>query len=200
MRRRLYLAGLIAAAVGEGNGANGLAFGLPPLSTWFFSCRHTFEETLVSEIAAKSPPGAAAKCGLVAPGLLRVEGEVLGRGVQSRQWDLTYALQVLPDAHLIGFDQASIGDLAKEAVAAVGLDAGGKRFDDLRKGQKGALAVHALVPDQVAKRVWQSTCIYLTGGFLILTCIPQCSSVARPSQRPRCTADALQSLTKSARP
>jgi hypothetical protein len=134
-------------------GGMGLAFCVPMMSTWFFGCRHTFEETLVSEISARSPPGAAS-CGLVAPGLLRVDGEVLGRDAQPRDWDLTYALQVLPDAHLIGFDQASISDLAKEAVGAVGLDAGGKRFDDLRKGPKGALAVHALVPDQVAKYLY----------------------------------------------
>ena len=69
-------------------------FSLPCLSTWYFSCRHTFEDTLRSELYSSGAKEGATK--LVAPGLLRVDR--LPEDSLHGAWDLTYALQALPHA------------------------------------------------------------------------------------------------------
>lgn len=122
-----------------------LCFGLPPLSSWYFSCRHTWEDTLSHEICAASPPSS---CSVVAPGLLKVDSEALSSATPP-EWDLTYALQVLPEAKEVGRPGASITELAMGAIEIAGLRPGDPQFQALRALPKGALAIHALVPDQV---------------------------------------------------
>ena len=91
-------------------------------------------------------------CKVVAPGLLQVQ-DLHDYTTQSAEpgapgLDLTYALQVLPHTHSIGKAGASINELADEAIIAVGLGEGGLRVEEMRGAPKGALAIHALVPDQ----------------------------------------------------
>ena len=118
-------------------------FSLPCLSTWYFSCRHTFEDTLRSELYSSGAKEGATK--LVAPGLLRVDR--LPEDSLHGAWDLTYALQALPHARAVGSQGASIAELAREAIMAVGLEDGGSSVEMLRSAPKGALAIHALVTD-----------------------------------------------------
>ena len=118
-------------------------FCLPWMSTWYFSCRHTFEDTLRSELYRSGAKEGATK--LVAPGLLRVDR--LPEHSLHGAWDLTYALQALPDARAVGSEGASIAELAREAIMAVGLEDGGSSVEMLRSAPKGALAIHALVTD-----------------------------------------------------
>ena len=122
----------------------GFSLPAPLSSTFYFSCRHTFEDTLTDELRrCGAQPGAAR---VVAPGLLRVAD--LPPDARHEAWDLTYALQAMPHAHTVGAPGASIAQLATEAIGAVGLSEGGRCVDALRAAPKGALAVHALVPDQ----------------------------------------------------
>jgi hypothetical protein len=138
----LLLLALLVLLV-ERAGSFSLPANLP--STFYFSCRHTFEDTLAEELRrCGSRPGAAT---VIAPGLLRVAE--FPADAWHGDWDLTYALQALPHAHADSAPGASIAQLATEAIDAVGLSQGGPRVDALRSAPKGSLAIHALVPDQV---------------------------------------------------
>ena len=85
-----------------------------------------------------------------------------------RTWDLTYALQVLPDTHEIGRSGASISELATGAIEAAGLLPGGPQFEALRAAPKGALAIHALVPDQVCGAAWSLAPLQRSKGLVEL--------------------------------
>jgi hypothetical protein len=147
----------------ERAGGFGLPANLP--STFYFSCRHTFEDTLSEELRRCGSRAGAAT--VIAPGLLRVAE--FTADAWHGDWDLTYALQALPHAHAVIAPGASISQLAAEAIEAVGLAEGGARVDALRSAPKGALAIHALVPDQVylstpaARRWWVAlqACVYV---------------------------------------
>eukprot|EP00961_Rhodomonas_salina_P222254 3005697-Rhodomonas_salina.1 len=43
------------------------SFGMPALSAWYFTCRHTFESTLAKELRSRG----IEQCQQIAPGLLR---------------------------------------------------------------------------------------------------------------------------------
>lgn len=107
-----------------------LALALPSASPLHvFTCRHTYESTLAEELANAGVPAAAVTT--VCPAVVSVSGELPAL-------DPTYALQWLPCAAEV--QGASVRLLADAAVAACG-DA------LLGEAPRGALAVHALVPD-----------------------------------------------------
>ena len=107
-----------------------LALALPSSSPLHvFTCRHTYESTLAEELANAGVPAAAVTT--VCPAVVSVSGELPAL-------DPTYALQWLPCAAEV--QGASVRLLADAAVAACGGAL-------LGEAPRGALAVHALVPD-----------------------------------------------------
>lgn len=75
-----------------------MCFGLPPLSVFYATCRHTYESTLQEELQRCGVKKDA--CKVVAPGLLKVSDASIS--TEAPVWDLTYALQALPNAQNIG--------------------------------------------------------------------------------------------------
>ena len=112
---------------------------VPPLTVpdgpfpTYFTCRHTFEETLVEEINHYRPSVDVAS---VYPGLVRAEGLY---EEDASLWDPVYALQWLPNCRVLECEN-SIKGLAR-AIAEE------KSFAQLLVGApRGSLAIHALVP------------------------------------------------------
>ena len=119
---------------------------VPPLTNpngpfpTYFTCRHTYEETLVEEIKHYSP---SVEVSSPYPGLVRAEGlpedslQKLDKG--PLLWDPVYALQWLPQCRIIEC-QNSIKGLARAIAEADG-------FSKLLVGApRGSLSIHALVP------------------------------------------------------
>jgi len=124
---------------------------------WYFGCRHTYEDTLVAEMCQTVPQLEPKDCANVAPGLVCVRSGALSSFSSSSSFssvaaedellgatDFTYALQVVPDVSAV--KGASINDLAKGAVSALERDHATK-LEALLLAPRGALALHALVPD-----------------------------------------------------
>ncbi len=107
------------------------------MSTWLFTCRHTFEETLCEELSGLSGVQRAAP---VLPGLVRaqVDPKLAAAPDALQRLDPVYALQVLPNAQPV--QAASIKGLAEGllALAAPAFVDGLASWD-----------VHALVPGQL---------------------------------------------------
>jgi len=111
----------------------GLRFsGVRCLSTHFFTCRHSYETTLMDELQQISQPKHLSS---PYPGL--VEAEML----DSKLLDPVYALGVLPNAHQVQAE--SIQGLAKACMENLT-----SNHNHLLRGlPKASLAVHAFVPD-----------------------------------------------------
>ncbi len=104
------------------------------LSTpWLFTCRHTFEPTLVAELRALQPD--IARTRVLAPGLVRAD---LPPGTPPLSCNPAYALQVLPEATELF--APSIRALAEPVADALRL---------ALDGLDGTWDVHALVPGQL---------------------------------------------------
>ena len=110
----------------------------PPLPTdptgpfpTYFTCRHTYEETLIEEITLKQPFVEASS---PFPGLVRIENlDIAGF------YEPIYAMQALQECRIIQVPD-SIKGLAR-AVAEV------TQFQkELANAPKGSLSIHALVP------------------------------------------------------
>mmetsp|Transcript_8085 Transcript_8085/g.11752 ORF Transcript_8085/g.11752 Transcript_8085/m.11752 type:complete len:448 (+) Transcript_8085:59-1402(+) len=98
----------------------------------YFTCRHTYEETLMQEIARKLPTVSTSS---PLPGLVRAENI----DVSSALREPIYALQELPECRIATVSE-SIKGLAREIVEA-------EKFEEkLRQAPKGSLKIHALVP------------------------------------------------------
>lgn len=119
----------------------------------YFTCRHTYEETLIEEITRYSPDDLDVQASSSAPGLVYVEGLSSNDENESNQhvWDPVYALQSLPNCRIVESPN-SIKGLAR-AIAEI---------DDfaclLATAPRGSLAIHALVPGMCKGQkdpVWQ---------------------------------------------
>eukprot|EP00980_Cylindrotheca_fusiformis_P015194 scaffold4204_cov140-Cylindrotheca_fusiformis.AAC.13 len=133
-----------------------------PNGPWptYFTCRHTYEETLMEEIRRKvSSSSSSAKKSIVlqspSPGLVRVD-DPSGGGTTTatlpKHYDPVYALQSIPEAVVVQAE--SIKGLAKAVHAAL---LGSEEMKDdssrchqaralLRLAPRGSLAIHGLVP------------------------------------------------------
>jgi len=101
----------------------------------YFSCRHTYEETLIEEITRESPAAIASS---PLPGLVRVEhdGDCSN---DSLFYEPIYALQEMPDCRIVSVPE-SIKGLARKIIEA-------EKFEEkLMQAPKGSLKIHALVP------------------------------------------------------
>jgi hypothetical protein len=97
----------------------------------YFTCRHTYEETLIEELTRKLPSIDASS---PYPGLVRVEDAQI-----EGFYEPVYALGALPECRIIEVPE-SIKGLAR-AVTEV------QEFQEqLAKAPKGSLSIHALVP------------------------------------------------------
>ena len=121
---------------------------LPPLTTangprpTYFTCRHSYEGTLIDEILRCAPGEASATSPY--PGLVRVDdGASLPDG-----FDPVYALQVLPDCVVVSGE--SIKSIAREVDRALLAGGDDKRALEQRQrlltAPKGSLTIHPLVP------------------------------------------------------
>lgn len=129
---------------------------LPPLTTpnghrpFYFTCRHTYENTLIDEINryAKQLGGAVSAISPY-PGLVRVEDEDC---FIPTFYDPVYALQTIPRGVVVSAE--SIKGIAKEIIKALLGEEGESAIDEMsarqkeeiRKAQRGALTIHSLVP------------------------------------------------------
>ena len=122
----------------------------PPLTTpqgprpTYFSCRHTYETTLMDELRRHYAGDDDTNLELSSPcpGLVRMNDSKLF----PQHYDPVYALQSLP--HCVVVQGTSIKALAQAALDAVLLedDDDDKVALQLRQAPKGSLAIHPLVP------------------------------------------------------
>jgi hypothetical protein len=93
---------------------------LPPLTTpngyrpLYFTCRHTYENTLIDEINRSKQQGGSVSSMSPYPGLVRVEDE---DGVIPTLYDPVYALQTMTRSVVVSAE--SIKGIAKEVVSAL---------------------------------------------------------------------------------
>jgi hypothetical protein len=126
---------------------------------WYFTCRHTYEETLMEEIHRYDETLLSSKsCSSPFPGIVRVEpvgdNSLFSNTDTDTPYDPVYALQSMPNAVIVS--AASIKGLAKEVYSALlpEEDEGATTSDEtirnlrvaLRQAPRGSLALHALVP------------------------------------------------------
>lgn len=142
---------------------------------WLFACRHTYEALLIEELARNRALGSSAlpnSCEVLAPGLVCLKPGGLPSAASRRcgdgdaatlaATDLVFALQVLPSVVVCKGD--SINALARAAVDALEAIEHAKdssSSDRLDQAPRGALNVHALVPDSfraAAAPAMQSRC------------------------------------------
>ena len=105
-------------------------------SLHYYTCRHTFEATLIEELERNGCQSATTPCEAV----VRASGGTL--------LDPVYALQALPLAAEVR--GASVKALADAAAAVLGADGGattGPAAELLEGAPKGTLSTHVLVPD-----------------------------------------------------
>ena len=139
----------------------------------YYSCRHTYEETLMKEIQRaaalqkKYGKQGTFETSSPAPGIVRVDD---AHSILPELYDPVYALQVIPNAVVVSAE--SIKNLAKAIYqalleeesspssssssspeedshhygAAAAAAAAASLVDELRKAPKGSLATHGLVP------------------------------------------------------
>lgn len=101
----------------------------------YFSCRHTYEETLIEEITRELP---AALASSPLPGLVRVDHNGDGSN-DSSFYEPICALQEMPDCRIVSVPE-SIKGLARETIEA-------EKFEEkIMQAPKGCLKIHALVP------------------------------------------------------
>jgi len=133
---------------------------LPPLTIpngprpSYFTCRHSYEHTLIDEI--ESYVDSSCDCKVVTsspyPGLVRVEDD---DSVLPTLYDPVYALQCLPSCVVISAE--SIKGFAREVLSALlgdGTDDNDATIDEqseqtrqqLRNAPRGSLSIHPLVP------------------------------------------------------
>jgi FtsJ-like methyltransferase len=97
----------------------------------YFTCRHTYEDTLIEELVRTMPTVQASS---PYPGLVRIENAFI-QGF----FEPIYALQALPECRIVEVPE-SIKGLAR-AVTEI------QEFQEqLAHAQKGSLSIHALVP------------------------------------------------------
>lgn len=123
----------------------------------YFSCRHTYEDTLIQEITTRGPnehSTVSVETSSPFPGLVCVEN---GLGVLPPDYDPAYALQALPNCVVV--NAPSIKALAGAVCKALLGEDETETRETFRKAPRGSLAVHALVPgmfkgqrDPVSKR------------------------------------------------
>jgi hypothetical protein len=113
----------------------------------YYSCRHTYEATLIAELATAGVGGAVC----AHPGLVHTPGHS-GRLEGLTLLDPLYAMQVVPDVRIVRSE--STAGIARAALAILA-----SRGDDGQNGgawegseawdvaSRGSLAIHALVPD-----------------------------------------------------
>jgi 23S rRNA C2498 (ribose-2'-O)-methylase RlmM len=136
-------------------------FPLPPLTTGvssrptYFTCRHTYENTLINEIDryALTQFGGNVIATSPYPGLVRVEDP---ENILPTYLDPVYALQIIPNAIVVS--GSSIKTIAKEVYNAL-LGSDDTQLaqlaqehcelrNDLLSASRGSLSIHPLVPGQ----------------------------------------------------
>mmetsp|Transcript_6029 Transcript_6029/g.13445 ORF Transcript_6029/g.13445 Transcript_6029/m.13445 type:complete len:454 (+) Transcript_6029:889-2250(+) len=102
----------------------------------YFTCRHTYEDTLMTEIETLVEDPDDIQVSSPLPGLVRVDGLQLD---SERYLDPVYALQCLPDCRIVESSN-SIKGLARSIASDT-------KFNQwLQSAPKNSLTVHALVP------------------------------------------------------
>jgi hypothetical protein len=104
----------------------------------YFTCRHTYEDTLMEELSRKSESLAVSS---PFPGLVRVED---GSALPEESYDLVYALQILPHASIVTAE--SIKGLAEQIYGSLLPGEDSDTHASLRAAPRGSLAIHSLVP------------------------------------------------------
>lgn len=124
-----------------------------PTLPFYFTCRHTYEQTLVDEINrhfsqnTDSDDNSGVIPKILFPGLV----QVLQQQQQQQQeiptyYDPVYALQSIPSAHCVEGDSIKI--LANEILDAVLVAEKDDKKGLLRRAPRGSLSIHPLVPGQ----------------------------------------------------
>ncbi len=126
----------------------------------YFTCRHTYEETLIDEIhrfASRSERVGQVVAKSPYPGLVRVEDR---NEILPQHYDPVYALQSMPNCVVVSGE--SIKSIANSISSAL-FGSGDSRTDEieddeaskisnrkerLRAAPRGSLSIHALVPGQ----------------------------------------------------
>lgn len=80
------------------------------MTTWLWTCRHTYEDTLAEELARLGMPAART----LLPGLVRTDALPVPDRAVLEHWDPVYALQVLPDARPVS--AVSVKQLARAVM------------------------------------------------------------------------------------
>ena len=130
---------------------------LPPLTKLngnrpsYFTCRHTYEDTLMEEINKYSNQlGGQVIATSPYPGLVRVEDD---DGILPPLYDPVYALQCIPNGVIVSAE--SIKGIAKEVIYSVLGNDDDDSYNDktsldlketFRTAPRGSLAIHSLVP------------------------------------------------------
>ena len=116
----------------------------------YFTCRHTYENTLIDEIQRFVQPDDEVVVSSPYPGLVRVED---ASDILSEFYDPVYALQSLPQC-VVGTAE-SIKGIARETLSALlGDGSNNEQLDErseklrqmLRTAERGSLTIHPLVP------------------------------------------------------
>jgi len=125
---------------------------------YYYTCRHTYEDTLINEIKqyAQSLNGNILAMSPF-PGLVRVEDEF---NILPTLYDPVYALQSMPDAVVVTGD--SIKKLANEIHdVLLSNDEDDDLRSRLRSASRGSLAIHPMVPGMCKgqiKPIMQNRC------------------------------------------
>jgi len=134
-----------APRTGKGDTKKDMKISIPSLTPTegpfptFFSCRHTYEEHLMTELRRHGT------CLCFSP----FEGMVLADGISDDTLDPVYALQILPNCHVL--TAPSIKSLATVAIETLDQSV-------LQSATRGSLVIHGLVPGMFKGQpapVWQ---------------------------------------------
>ena len=142
--------------------------------TWLFTCRHTYEPTLLVELNRLGL--AADRCRAVLPGVVEADLVETPTHEALTHWDPAYALQVLPDVRRAR--GVSIAELAKACVAQLPA-----QWPDW----PGRFAVHAFVPGllkgQPKPALRQRTELLQAAVHKLLMAGPRLPTASRLTQR-----------------
>jgi hypothetical protein len=107
----------------------------------YFTCRHTYESTLMDEIQ-RAADTSTVQTSSPAPGLVRVEDP---SKALPDLFDPVYALQTIPNAVVVTAD--SIKALSKAVYEGLLLNSDDEQLcQELREAPRGSLAIHGVVP------------------------------------------------------
>jgi 23S rRNA C2498 (ribose-2'-O)-methylase RlmM len=129
---------------------------LPSLTTptsnkpTYFTCRHTYEDTLIDEIKQFANKNLDGNISVISPypGLVKVDDEM---NILPSLYDPVYALQTMPNSVVVSGDSIkNIAYAIHEALLGNDDDDDDDEYSSLRKklrsAPRGSLSIHALVP------------------------------------------------------